>query len=151
MVLQNRLNHQGRAWRFARFFAERHDVTKGFASHVKDYVGKLSLEDTAALINQAGLVVGNDCGLTHLAVALGKTVFLLLGPSSSRKNWPGFLGNVHIISKGYPCQPCQEKPHLKVWQENGAQAFCPYHFRCMDDLSVDMVLSAVRDIGFADV
>src|SRR5262249_8320121 len=39
--------------------------------HVQDYVGRLSLADTAALISQCAALVANDSGLMHLGVALG--------------------------------------------------------------------------------
>ncbi|MBI2798833.1 MAG: glycosyltransferase family 9 protein [Gammaproteobacteria bacterium] len=138
-----RINYQGKWWRVAKHFAERHDETMAFPVHAKDYVGRLSLDDTAALIAQAGCVIGNDCGLTHLAIALGKPTFVLVGPSSTRKVFPTFLKNCVVITKHYGCQPCQEKPELGVWRLNMGQSFCPYHIRCMNDISVDEVLSAV--------
>ena len=137
------LNYQGKAWRFARRLAERHDQPIRFPSGVKNYVGLLSLDDTAALIAQAGYVIGNDCGLTHLAIALGKPTFVLVGPSSTRKVFPSFLNNCFVIARNYECQPCQEKPQLGVWRLNMGQSFCPHHIRCMNDISVDDVLSSV--------
>ncbi|MBW2646621.1 MAG: glycosyltransferase family 9 protein [Deltaproteobacteria bacterium] len=142
----NHLNYQGRWWRTARIFAERQDHKICFPSHVKNYIGKLSLDDTAALIKQAGFVIGNDSGLTHLSVALGKPVFALIGPTSSRKVFPRFLSNVTVISRKYDCQPCHEKPWMKVWRENLAQCFCPYHIRCMNDIKAEDVLIALQEI-----
>lgn len=142
-VFGHRLNYQGKWWKLAKNFAERHDEGPRFPDHVKDYVGKLSLDDTAALIEQAGFVIGNDCGLTHLAIALGKPTFVLLGPSSRRKVFPTFLKNAFIVSKQFECQPCQEKPELKVWRLSTAQSFCPHHIRCMNEISVSEVVSAI--------
>ena len=137
------LHYQGKAWHIARYFAERHDEEISFPKHVKNYIGKLSLEDTAALIKQAGYVIGNDCGVTHMAVALGKPVFPVLGPTSRRKVFPKFLSNVSIISEDFDCQPCQENSHLGVWREDKSQCFCPYFIRCMEDVSVEKVLNHV--------
>ena len=139
------LNYQGRAWHFARHFAERHDTEITFPAHVKNYIGKLSLEDTAALIKQAGYIIGNDCGVTNIAVALRKPVFVMLGPTSRRKIFPDFLKNVSIISENFDCQPCQENPKLGVFHENGSQCFCPYSIRCMNDLSINKVLNHVSE------
>lgn len=137
------LNYQGKAWHFARHFAERLDEEILFPEHVKNYIGRLSLEDTAALIKQAGYVIGNDCGITHMAVALGKPVFPILGPTSRRKVFPSFLSNVSIISKSFDCQPCQENTKLGVWREDKSQCFCPYSIRCMEEISINDVLNHV--------
>lgn len=140
----NTLNYQGKGWKIARFFAQRYDDEIKFPTHVKNYIGKLSLEDTAALIQQAGYVIGNDCGVTHMAVALGKPVFPILGPTHSNKVFPDFLNNISIISKQYDCQPCQSKKQLGVWRENKAQCFCPYQIRCMQDISAEDVIKHVE-------
>lgn len=143
-IFGNMLNYQGRGWKIARHLADRFDEEMTFPSHVKNYIGQLSLEDTAALISQAGYVIGNDCGVTHMAVALGKPVFPILGPTSQNKVFPHFLKNVNIISKQFDCQPCQEKPALKVWKENRSQCFCPYKIRCMEEITVDDVIKKVE-------
>lgn len=138
------LTYQGKAWRLARHFAQRYDAPIEFPAHIKNYIGKLSLADTAALIKQAGYVVGNDCGVTHMAVALGKPVFPILGPTSRRKVFPHFLNNVSIISANYECQPCQENSALGVWREDRSQCFCPYRLRCMEDVTVAQVISHIN-------
>lgn len=145
-LLGDRLEYQGRAWRMARPFADRFDEEITFPTHVKDYIGKLSIEDTAALIRQAGVVVGNDCGLTHLAVALGKPVIALLGPTSRRRVFPSIWTNVRVVARQYDCQPCQEKVRtLNVWRQSMGQCFCPYRLRCMNDITVEEVLRAVGE------
>jgi hypothetical protein len=143
-VFGNTLNYQGRGWKVARNFSNRLDSEIKFPSHVKNYIGKLSLEDTAALISQAGYVIGNDCGVTHMAVALNKPVFPILGPTSRRKVFPAFLKNVSIISKQFDCQPCQEKPTVGVWKEDRSQCFCPYGIRCMEEITPNDVIKAVE-------
>ena len=44
-------------------------------------VGQLDIPKTAAVLNQAGLYIGNDSGLMHLAAALGTPTVGLFGPS----------------------------------------------------------------------
>ena len=79
------LEYQGRAWRAARVLSERHDRPMRFPNHVKNYIGQLTLPDTAALLSQAGAVVTNDCGLAHVAIVVGTPTFVIMGPSSRRK------------------------------------------------------------------
>ena len=138
------LNYQGKVWRIARQFSERYDQPLDLPKHVKNYMGRLTLADTAALISQAGYVIGNDSGLTHLAVALGKLTFVVIGPTSRRKVFPSFLKNVHVISLSYDCQPCQENPGLNVWRESVSQCFCPHRIRCMNDLQSRHVMEVVN-------
>jgi hypothetical protein len=142
------LDYQGGYWRAARLFAERYEFRSDFPPHAKNFIDKLSIDDTAALIEQAGAVVGNDCGLVHLAVALGKPVFAILGPSSRRKVFPPFLKNVTVIAKEYDCQPCQEHRRLGVWRESKGQVYCPYGIRCMADITPEEVAARIgRVIG----
>jgi len=146
-LLGRRLDYQGSAWRAARPFADRFDDEITFPAHVKNYIGRLSLEDTAALIGLAGIVVGNDCGLTHLAVALGKPVIALLGPTSRRRVFPPIWRNVHVVARNFECQPCQEKVRtLNVWRQSMGQCFCPYRLRCMNEIGVEEVLHAIGEI-----
>ncbi len=56
------------------------------AEHIADACGgemlpRLSVPDLAPLLRTAGLVVGLDTGLTHMAIALGAPTITLYGPS----------------------------------------------------------------------
>lgn len=139
-LLGQHLSYRGKIWQIVRHFAQRHDAVRQFPAHVKNYIGKLSLPDTAALMHQAGLVVANDCGLAHLSVALRQKTLVLLGPTSRRRVYPDFWPHVHVLARDYDCQPCQEKmASLRVWLESSTQCFCPHRLRCMNTLGVDEV------------
>lgn len=51
-------------------------------------VGVLTLRQIAALASVAGLYVGNDTGLTHLAAAAGAKTVMLMGPTSPARYAP---------------------------------------------------------------
>jgi hypothetical protein len=144
-LLGDRVRKNGLKWRLARSLAAHryHDQDLVFPDHVKNYIGRLSLADTAALIARAGCVIGNDCGVTHLAVALGKPVFAILGPSSRRKIFPPFIDNVTVISRSLDCQPCQEKPGMRVWRSDADQCHCPVGIRCLDEIGPGEVYGKV--------
>jgi hypothetical protein len=151
-ALGGHLGYRGKVWRIARRFAERHDTPIEFPTHVKNYIGKLSLLETAALLRQAGLVVANDCGIAHLSVALRQKTLVLLGPTSRRRVYPEFWPHVHVIARDFECQPCQEKmASLGVWRESQTQCFCPFHLRCMNELSVERVAETARALLRPDV
>ncbi len=93
--------------------------------------GKTTLKQLGALFKKADLVIANDSGPMHIAVALGckvialfgPTSFKITGPYSQRKNW-------RVIQKDVGCPlPCYE---LNCSQN-----------RCMQAISVDEVLAKI--------
>ena len=61
--------------------ARRADMfSQGCALPVIDACGKCDLLETAALLEHAGLFVGNDSGLGHMASAMGTPTMTLFGP-----------------------------------------------------------------------
>ena len=101
---------------------------------VQSHQGSLGLLESAAALQQMDAVVANDCGLAHMAAALGVPVVCLWGPTSLLKGAP--LGeNVVNLSLEMSCAPC----HLtERWQT------CSNNL-CLSSLSVENVLAAVRD------
>lgn len=138
------LEYHGKIYKALRLFAKKTYREMHFRSHVKNYIGKLSLLDSAALINQAGFFIGNDCGLAHIAIAFKKPTFILMGPTSARKNIPNYP-HVHIIHLDYECQPCQEK-NPKILRLSSTRHFCPYGIRCLRDLNEDFVYKKIKNI-----
>jgi len=83
--------------------------------------GKTDLAETADLLAVARASVTNDCGLAHIAAALGKPQFVLYGSSSPSAS-PPLSGQARIINLKLPCSPC--------WQSE-----CPLgHFNCMKEI-----------------
>jgi ADP-heptose:LPS heptosyltransferase len=97
--------------------------------------GGLSLAETAAVIRAAGLFIGGDSGLGHLAVALGTPTVLLFGPSDHQK-W-GHAGVRHaVIRRPVACAPCfifgYHRPCRTI--------------ACMRGITVDQVVAAARQL-----
>ncbi len=100
---------------------------------VRILAGDLSIRETAALIAQAGLFIGGDSGLAHLAVALGTPTVVLFGPSDHRK-W-GVAGPRNaIVRRDLACSPCFIFGYHK---------FC-HSISCMTGITVTEVLNACR-------
>ncbi|RJQ76877.1 MAG: glycosyltransferase family 9 protein [Desulfobacteraceae bacterium] len=74
--------------------------------NVCNMVGKTSLAELIDLIDAAHAVVTCDTGPMHLAVALGKKVIALFGPSDHRRTGP-FHGKV--MRAEVDCAPCRRK------------------------------------------
>jgi ADP-heptose:LPS heptosyltransferase len=109
---------------FARPFA--------WPSHVQDYVGRLSLADTAALIAESSALVSNDSGLMHVGVALGVPTFGIFGiTSEQREALPSSCS--FPVTKGLPCQAECRKGR---WGRRD----CEHHLLCLKTLTADDVL-----------
>jgi heptosyltransferase-3 len=117
---------------------------------VQRFDGRLSWPEIAALLSGAGVYVGPDTSVTHLAAASGCPTVALYGPTDPRLwgPWPvGGLGepwaaagsiqrrgNVWLVQNPLPCLPCQNE---------GCDRRLDSRSRCLDELSARQVLDAV--------
>jgi ADP-heptose:LPS heptosyltransferase len=123
--------------------AEQAALAAAPAGHdVGTTVGATDLLQLLALQRRARLVVTCDTGPMHMAVAVGTPVVALFGPADPRRTGPwGALGpddeelpGPHRVVRTRPhCAPCNRKTCNQ-----------PRH-ACLEDLTVEQVLEAVRD------
>lgn len=100
-----------------------------------DWIGRLSLSETLALIAQAQLFVGVDSGLLHVANALRVPTLGLFGPTDPACFMPPGQSE-HGLRSSMPCIACHHHPDGPLhWQSD-----CPQQRQCMSALSVDHVL-----------
>jgi len=92
-------------------------------------VGQTSLGLCAAIIQQAGLLIGVDTGLTHLGIAMRTPTVAIFGSTCPYQD-PGD-GPVTILYKPLDCSPCERRP------------ICSGRFDCMKQHTVDSVLASV--------
>jgi ADP-heptose:LPS heptosyltransferase len=105
-------------------------------AHVQDYVGRLPLADTAALIAESSALVSNDSGLMHVGVALGVPTFGIFGiTSEQREALPSAA--FFPVTKGLPCQPACR-------QGRWGRRDCEHHLQCLKTLTADDVLVHMR-------
>lgn len=104
-------------------------------SRVQDFVGKLNLPDTAALLRQCAAMVSNDSGLMHLAVAVGTPTFGVFGITSpTREAMPA--RKMFPVTKGLSCEPAC---HAGPWGRRD----CNRHLECLRTLTVGEVAARV--------
>jgi ADP-heptose:LPS heptosyltransferase/2-polyprenyl-3-methyl-5-hydroxy-6-metoxy-1,4-benzoquinol methylase len=103
--------------------------------HARDFVGKLNLADTAALISQCAALVSNDSGLMHLGVALGVPTFGIFGISNPDREVMR-APNMFPITKGLPCEPACRKG---AWGRRD----CEHRLRCLKTLTPEEVYMKV--------
>ena len=89
------------------------------------------LEVYKAIVKKMRLLVTNDTGTRHIAVAFGVPVVVIFGSTNTRYTDVNLEKTV-IVKAGVPCAPCQKK-------------VCPTgDHRCMKDVTAEMVLAGVK-------
>jgi len=104
---------------------------------VVDLINKTGFKDLLYLIKNASAVVSMDTFYFHMSYCFKTPVVALFGPVNPRDRSP-FNGKLEYktIYKSLECSPCIE---------NKVRIKCGNGFKCMKDISVDDVISAVRD------
>jgi ADP-heptose:LPS heptosyltransferase len=97
-----------------------------------DECARLSLQETAGLIESARVFVGGDSGPLHMAVAVGTPVVALYGAADPARTGP-HGGARWVVSNPVPCSPCRRRT-----------CNVPGH-PCMNGLEVERVLERVRE------
>lgn len=102
---------------------------------VIDLRGRLTLLETAAVMDACTVVVTNDSGLMHMATARRRPVVALFGSTVREFGFYPYQADATVLEiPGLPCRPCT---HI-------GRARCPQgHFRCMEDLQPAHVWSAI--------
>lgn len=90
------------------------------------------LDVLKALIKRCDLLVTNDTGPRHFAVAFDKPAVVIMGPTDPRYTDVN-LERTTVLRLEVECGPC----HLKQ---------CPTDHRCMRDITPEMVVNAVKEL-----
>jgi len=93
----------------------------------------VSLGELKALFSRAELVITNDTGPRHIAIALGRKVVTLFGPNDPAWTETDYENEIQIVGN-VPCAPCT-KPVCKKSQ----------HW-CMQAITVKMVCEAAKEL-----
>ncbi len=91
-----------------------------------DLSGKLSLLETAAVLQLSGILITNDTGVMHMASATGTRTVALFGPTTHHFGFMPFRGRTEVVEVDTGCRPCSY---------HGTESCPQKHFRCMLDIS----------------
>ena len=91
-----------------------------------------SLGELVALIDRAQLVLTNDTGPRHIAVARKRPVVVLMGPTDTRHT-QHLLEGQRVLREAVECSPCHKKT-------------CPIDHRCMTRLLPTRVVNAAEEL-----
>lgn len=103
--------------------------------NVVNYSGKTDLLESAAIIENAAVVITNDTGLLHFSEQLGKPTIALMGPAPF--GFPSRPSTL-ILEKNLKCRPCSKH----------GQGPCvnPSYQECLRSISVDEVSVQLKNI-----
>lgn len=107
----------------------------------ENLTGKLTLTETASVIDASSVFVGNDGGLLHLACARRKPVVGFYGPVDPAVYgpYPPSETSAVIFKEELECRPCYKKFRYK--------SDC-LHRNCLTDLSAEEAFASLERSGF---
>jgi len=112
-----------------------------FGSTLFNGCGKLTLDESAWVVQKAQKVITHDTGMMHIAAAFQKEIVSIWGNTIPEFGMYPFYkndinANTTIQVEGLPCRPCSKIGFGK----------CPKgHFRCMEEIDEDAIAKAVND------
>ncbi len=103
-------------------------VTEAMREPAANLVPHLDLGTLKGVIRRSRVLLCNDAGARHVAVAFGVPCVVLMGPTSLEKT--GFnLERVRVLVEDVPCRPCYRR-------------ICPIDQRCMTRIDPQRVVAA---------
>ncbi|MFA5096624.1 MAG: glycosyltransferase family 9 protein, partial [Candidatus Omnitrophota bacterium] len=101
-----------------------------------DLTGKVKLENLPAVMNRCSLLLSNDGGPMHMAVALGVKTVSVFGPVNEAVYGPYPDHRNHVVLKwDLECRPCYRNFRLPV---------CDKEKECLRSIGVQEVFEAAR-------
>ena len=114
------------------------EIEKLGNSNAINLIGELSLMQSASVLARMSAVVSNDSGLMHIADALNVPVVAIFGPTTRELGFYPVNPNSRVVEHEHmPCRPCT---HM------GADSCPKDHFRCMLELTSDVIYEKVSEL-----
>ncbi len=110
-------------------------VVTAMKNKAVDLTGKTTLGELIAAIGNARLLITNDGGPLHIAVALGIKTVSIFGPVDDLVYGPYPVSEKHIVmKKDISCRPCYKNFRIDM---------CSNNKECINSISVEEVFAAV--------
>lgn len=108
------------------------DIRAAMQAPSRSLAGSLDLEELAALLAEAPLLISNNTGPVHVAAAVGTPVVVLYALTNPQHTPWGVA--CRVLSHDVPCKYCYK-------------SVCPEgHHDCLRQISADAVVSAAREL-----
>jgi heptosyltransferase-2 len=107
------------------------DIIQKMHQPAINVIAKADLRQFIALVGQCDLIITNDGGPLHIAVALGVKSVSVFGPVDEQIYGPyPPAANYVVIKKDFPCRPCYRKFRVPE---------CNYQLCCLEGITVGEV------------
>lgn len=114
------------------------EIQKRCSPELINLCGETTLLETAAVLKKSDLIITNDTGVLHMAVALQRKVVAIFGPTVKEFGfYPTLAHNQVIEHSDMQCRPCSY---------HGSDTCPKVHFRCMKEIEPDRVLEAAMQL-----
>jgi ADP-heptose:LPS heptosyltransferase len=104
------------------------------SDRIVDLRSRLSLSQTAWILKNSDLAIGNDCGPMHIADAVRTPSITIFGPTCEMKNSP--QNKSFTLSIPLPCRPCQYTSRIKTCQNP----------QCINGIAPEMVIQKAKSL-----
>ncbi|RPJ39613.1 MAG: glycosyltransferase family 9 protein [Chloroflexi bacterium] len=101
---------------------------------VSSLIGKTSVPELAAIIEQSALLIANNSGSMHMAAAFNRPMVILYSGTDLLEHWSPPFAQAQILNRTVPCAPCYG-------------FHCPYHLECLDIPVDEVVAAAISLLG----
>lgn len=120
-------------------FDDGEKILSQLKGNILNYAGKISLNQSASIIEKSRLVLTNDTGLMHIAAAFHKKILSFWGntvPDFGMVPYMAAQNSKLMEVNDLKCRPCS-----KLGYET-----CPKkHFKCMNEINVDEAVQWIND------
>ena len=119
----------------ARESAVGEELCRAFPGKTENLCGRTTLDELIAQLRGFHLLLTNDTGTMHLADLLGVPVVAVFGSTEPALTGPSgvTLPPHRVLRRKVECSPCFLRE-------------CPIDFRCMNEITVEMVEEAVAEM-----
>ncbi len=104
------------------------EIASQMNAPIFNWIGEISFGAMKAVLRRASLMVCNDAGARHVAVAFGVPSLVIFGPTSIDKTNMN-LERVQVFTQDVPCRPCYKR-------------VCPIDHPCMLELKPERLIEA---------
>ena len=105
-------------------------------NQVVNLTGKTNLRQAMSVLSLSDTVLGSDTGLVHIAEALGKSVNMILGPTTKETGGGVSLSSSKNIETDLWCRPCSQ---------NGKKSCYRSSQHCMNLISSEIAVKSVLE------
>ena len=118
--------------------AEEAKIIENLSSNITSFCSKLSLTESAALMQRCRIVISGDTGPLHIATAVGARTIGLYGAAPISRTGP-YGNNTFALKADLKCIPCNRR---KCKFQEAVIQYNP----CMLNLEPEIVLNIIDDI-----